>query len=142
MASVALIASCMTAAADSRPERHRKLIPPYPSKCHHVGVTVQQRAAETATKAGVQLARAGIGLVTGGPLGALVGAASVPIVELVVLRERQSRRNMELLIKMVTELCGVSVDEFAAWVQERGDRLFLVTSALQTAYDAKIKQKI
>ena len=105
-------------------------------------MTVQQRAAETATKAGVQLARAGIGLVTGGPLGALVGAASVPIVELVVLRERQSRRNMELLIKMVTELCGVSVDEFAAWVQERGERLFLVTSALQTAYDAKIKQKI
>lgn len=105
-------------------------------------MTVQRRVAETAKKAGVQLVGAGIGLVAGGPLGALVGAASVPIVELVVLRERQSRRNMELLINMVTDLCGVSVNEFAAWAQEGDERLFLVTSALQAAYDAKTKQKI
>lgn len=105
-------------------------------------MTVQRRAAETAKKAGVQLAGAGIGLATGGPLGALVGAASVPIVELVVLRERQSLRNMELLIEMVTELGGVSVDEFTAWAQGRDGRFFLVTSALQAAYDAKAKQKI
>jgi hypothetical protein len=49
---------------------------------------------------------------------------------------------MELLIEMVTELCGVSVDEFAAWATEGDGRFFLVTSALQAAYNAKTKQKI
>jgi hypothetical protein len=114
---------------------HSQVDPPSALKCHHVRVTVQRRAAETVKKAGAQLAGAGIGLAAGGPLGALVGAASVPIVELVVLRERQSLRNMELLIEMVTELCGVSVDEFAACATEGDGRFFLVTSALQAAYN-------
>jgi hypothetical protein len=43
---------------------------------------------------------------------------------------------------MVTELCGVSVDEFAAWTTAEDGRFFLVTSALQAAYNAKTKQKI
>lgn len=113
-----------------------------PPKCHNGGVTVQRQAAETAKKATVQLAGAGIGLAAGGPFGAIVGAASVPIIELVALRERRSYRNMEFLIEMVTELCGVSAEEFAAWAQERDERLFLATSALQAAYDTKVESKI
>jgi hypothetical protein len=69
-------------------------------------MSVQREAASLVKKVGVEVAAAGVGLLAGGPLGALAGAAAAPVVELVLFRERHALRNMEILVEMVTNLCA------------------------------------
>jgi hypothetical protein len=105
-------------------------------------MSVQREAASLVKKVGVEVAAAGVGLLAGGPLGALAGAAAAPVVELVLSRERHALRSMEILVEMVTNLSGVSADRFTAWAEEREGRLFLATSALQAASEARAEYKI
>lgn len=105
-------------------------------------MSTRREGAHLAKRAGVELAATGVGLLAGGPFGALAGAAAAPVVELVLVRERHALRNMERLVEMVTELSGVSSEEFVAWAQERDGRLYLATSAFQAASAAQTQHKL
>jgi hypothetical protein len=105
-------------------------------------MSIKREGADLARRVGVEAAAAGVGAVVGGPLGALTGAAIAPMIELVLLRERRALRNMEVLVEILTELSGLSTDEFASWAQEREGRLLLATSALQAACAAGSQYKL
>ena len=105
-------------------------------------MSVQREGVDLAKRVGVELAAAGMGLLAGGPLGAVVGSASTPIIELVLLRENRAIRKMEQLVMMVEQLAGVSSEEFLMWAQQSEGRLFLATMALQAATNARSEQKI
>lgn len=98
--------------------------------------------AEVARKVGVQVVATSMGLVAGGPVGALLSAAATPVVELMLLRRHHSVHRMEHLLDLVEELSGVSPDELAAWAQQTEERLFLASAALQAAADARSETKL
>ena len=103
---------------------------------------MSRESAGLIRKSSAQAAAAAIGLAAGGPAGAVIGAAAGPAMELLLLRQARSAANVNLLMDMVTELCGLSPDDFARWAGSKEDRLFLTTSAMQAAVDARTELKI
>jgi hypothetical protein len=105
-------------------------------------MSISRERADLIKKSSAQAAAAGIGLAAGGPAGALIGAAAGPAIELLLLRQKRSMENINLLMDTVTELCNLSPDEFARWARLKEGRLFLTTSAMQAAVDARSELKI
>jgi hypothetical protein len=100
------------------------------------------QAALVAKKIIIETAAVGIGTLVGGVPGALVGAAAVPLLELVALRDQSAIRNTDRLGQMVTDLSGLTVEQVAAWARERDDRLVLTTAAVHAAFNAATEEKI
>jgi hypothetical protein len=107
-----------------------------------VGVIEPQEARTLAKKAGAGLTGAAAGLALGGPLGAVAGAITAPMLELLVLRESRGLANIALLESIVTDLSGLSSADVASWAREQDGRLHLVTTAMHAAYMTAVRQKI
>jgi hypothetical protein len=102
----------------------------------------EAQAWDAAVRTALEIGVTGAGLVIGGPLGALVGAAIKPTLELVALRERRGLGNIERVVESVTESTGLSPDELAAWARSTDGRLMLTTNVIQTAYNTLYEAKV
>lgn len=112
------------------------------SPWNHSAMATPRRRTSLIKKSGAQAAAAGVGLAVGGPVGALIGAAAAPAMELLILRQKRGVENIDLLIEMAAELCGLSPDEFALWARSKESRVLLTTSAMHAAIDAQSELKI
>lgn len=102
----------------------------------------EAQAWDAAVRTALEIGVTGAGLIIGGPLGALVGAAIKPTLELVALRERRGLGNIERIVETVTESTGLSPDELAAWARDTDGRLMLTTNVIQTAYNTLYEAKV
>jgi hypothetical protein len=101
-----------------------------------------EEARALAKKAGAGLTGAAAGLALGGPLGAVAGAITPPMLELLISRESKGLANIALLESNVTDLSGLSSADVASWARETDGRLHLVTTAMHAAYMTAVRQKI
>jgi hypothetical protein len=99
-------------------------------------------SVEITKKAGAQAIGAGIGLAVGGPPGAVVGAASVPLIEFLVTRNERGARNARHFTDLLAAMSGLSPDLISAWASGEEDRQELVGWAMEVAFKARAKRKI
>lgn len=86
---------------------------------------------------------AGLGLIAGGPLGAIVGASVSPILELIIEKgNRRSAENVYATITGIADVAGVTVEELARDIEQRDDVLALVTAALAAAMSTNFERKV
>lgn len=97
---------------------------------------------EIARKAAAQAVGAGIGLAIGGPPGAVVGAASVPLIEFLVARNERGARNVQDFADRLAEISGFCPESISAWAAGEEDRQELVTLALEVAFKTRVRRKI
>jgi hypothetical protein len=106
----------------------------------------EERDRQLAARTAVELGIAGVGALLAGPLGATAGAIIAagikPAVELLAVREARGVRNLQELMKAITDSTGIPPEDLATWVRSEEGRFALVTRAFQSAYDTLSDQKV
>ncbi|MEV4347860.1 hypothetical protein AB0J83_25675 [Actinoplanes sp. NPDC049596] len=74
--------------------------------------------------------------------GALIGAASVPLIELLVARNDRGARNLQIFADELATISGLSPESVAVWARHSEDREDLVTHALEVAFAARARRKV
>ncbi|WP_433384233.1 hypothetical protein ACQPZX_23440 [Actinoplanes sp. CA-142083] len=99
-------------------------------------------STEIVKKVGAQAVGAGIGLAVGGPPGAIIGAAAVPLIELMVARSERRGRNLQAFTDSLTSISGMPPEQVAAWARQDEQRQDLVAHALEAAFAARTTRKV
>jgi hypothetical protein len=100
-------------------------------------VIEHEEASELAVRMSIEAGAAGAGFLLGGPVGAILAPAVVPLMELVALRRRRAAANVELFSKILSDTTKRTPKEIAEWGRSPEGRMFLLTSAMQAAYLAQ-----
>ncbi len=101
-----------------------------------------RQALDIGKKMLAQVAGAGLGLVVAGPVGALVGAGAVPLLELMAHGQDRALERVGRLSDEITALSGLSMNDFAAWARATEQRQALTLAAVHAAFNAANQRKL